>query len=101
MTPPPKPRKPQDRDWVTTGPAAEALGVHPNTLGRWYREGLVTPVATTARGQTRWDIADLKRQINTLNARRARAAHARNDDDPRSDSSEETPPDEEPIAAVG
>jgi hypothetical protein len=58
-------------------------------------------VATTARGQTRWNIADLKRQINTLNARRARAASARNDDDPQSTSDEESPPDEEPIAAVG
>ncbi|HEX4395409.1 MAG TPA: hypothetical protein VH084_28345 [Mycobacterium sp.] len=88
-----RPRQPQDPDWVTTGPAAEALGVHPNTLTRWYREGLVIPAATTARGQTRWNIPDLQRQINALNARRARAKSGEQD--------EESPPEDTPIAAVG
>jgi predicted site-specific integrase-resolvase len=92
-----RPRQPQDQNWVTTGPAAEALGVHPNTLGRWYREGLVTPAATTARGQTRWNIPDLQRQINALNARRARAAHAKKNDQ----QDEESPPGDVAMAAVG
>jgi DNA-binding transcriptional MerR regulator len=82
---------------VTTGPAAEALGVHPNTLGRWYREGLVTPATTTARGQTRWSIPDLKRQIAALNARRAQTKNA----DETITEEEESPPDEAPLSAVG
>lgn len=52
--------------YVTTTPAAEAIGVHPVTLWRYYREGLVTPARVTARGQTRWDIEDLKRQIAAM-----------------------------------
>lgn len=82
---------------MTTGPAARALGVHPNTLGRWYRDGLVTPATTTARGQTRWDIPDLKRQVAELSAARARAKN--DEDEPPGD--EELPPEEVHLTAVG
>jgi hypothetical protein len=51
---------------VTTKPAADAIGVHPATLWRYYRKGLVTPARVTLGGQTRWDIADLKRQYDAL-----------------------------------
>lgn len=69
--------QPQDRKWVTTGPAAEAVQVHPNTLWRWYREGLVKPAAVTAKGQTRWDVDDLRRQIEHLNATKEDARQAK------------------------
>lgn len=57
---------------VTTKPAADAIGVHPATLWRYYREGLVTPAATTPKGQTRWDIEDLVRQVAEMRRERAR-----------------------------
>lgn len=60
---------------VTTKPAADAIGVHPATLWRYYREGLVTCAETTPKGQTRWDIEDLVRQVAEM--RRARAEKRR------------------------
>jgi len=66
----PTPDKPRAQ-LVTTGPAADAAGVHPNTLWRWWKDGLVQAAAMTAGGQTRWDIEDLLRQIDELQAERA------------------------------
>ena len=51
-------------EWVTTGPAAKVIRVHPSTLWRWYRDGLVTPAWVTRGGQTRWDVHDLQRQVD-------------------------------------
>lgn len=58
--------QPQDPKWVSTGPAARALKVpvHPNTLWRWLQEGIVKPAGVTAKGQARWDVADLQLQID-------------------------------------
>jgi excisionase family DNA binding protein len=50
---------------VSTGEAAEALDVTRSTLLRWMRDGRVHPASTTAGGHHRWDIADLKRQLET------------------------------------
>jgi hypothetical protein len=49
--------------YVTTGRAAEALGVSAVTLQRWAHAGQVTPALTTPGGHFRWDLADLKRQL--------------------------------------
>jgi 8-oxo-dGTP diphosphatase len=49
--------------YVTTGQAAEALGVSAVTLQRWAHAGQVTPALTTPGGHFRWDLADLKRQL--------------------------------------
>lgn len=57
---------PRAPTYVTTTPAAEAIGVHPATLWRYYREGLVSPARVTVGGQTRWDIDDLRRQIAAM-----------------------------------
>lgn len=50
-------------EYVTTGAAARALGVHVRTLQKWRTDGLVTPAAFTARGIPRWDVEDLRRQV--------------------------------------
>jgi hypothetical protein len=78
--------QPQDPKWVSTGPAARALKVpvHPNTLWRWLQEGIVEPAGRTAKGQARWDVADLQLQIDNYlalqqeqeeQAHQARVAH--------------------------
>jgi excisionase family DNA binding protein len=53
------------RHYVTTGQAAEAIGVGLSTLQRWAHDGLVKPAYRTPgpRGQFRWDIDDLRRQL--------------------------------------
>lgn len=48
---------------LTTGQAAEQLGIHRRTLAAWWADGKVTPTFTTAGGHARWDLADLRRQI--------------------------------------
>lgn len=51
---------------VTTKPAAKAVGVHPSTLWRYYRKGLVAPAWITPGGHLRWDIAQLRLQIESM-----------------------------------
>jgi predicted site-specific integrase-resolvase len=50
-------------DLLSTGEAAKRIGVARGTLARWRQAGRVIPTMTTAGGQARWDIADLKRQL--------------------------------------
>ena len=52
---------------VTTGKAAEALGVSLTTLQRWAHQGLVTPALRTASGHFRWDLDDLRGQLRAMN----------------------------------
>lgn len=59
-------KDPRAHKYVSAKPAAEAIGVHPVTLWRYYRKGLVTPAWVTIGGQTRWDIEDLRRQHNAM-----------------------------------
>jgi excisionase family DNA binding protein len=49
--------------YVTTGKAADALGVSLVTLQRWAHAGQVTPALRTAGGHFRWDLDDLRRQL--------------------------------------
>jgi excisionase family DNA binding protein len=51
---------------VTTGKAAEALGVSLTTLQRWAHQGLVTPALRTAGGHFRWDLDELKGQLRAM-----------------------------------
>jgi 8-oxo-dGTP pyrophosphatase MutT (NUDIX family) len=51
---------------VTTGKAAEELGVGLTTLQRWAHQGLVTPTLRTAGGHLRWDLDDLKGQLRAM-----------------------------------
>lgn len=48
---------------VTTGQAAKALGIGASTLAHWWADGKVKPAFITAGGHARWDLEDLKRQI--------------------------------------
>jgi 8-oxo-dGTP pyrophosphatase MutT (NUDIX family) len=48
---------------VPTSRAAEELDVHPSTLWRWQKAGLITPSWTTPGGQARWDLALLRQQL--------------------------------------
>lgn len=48
---------------VTTGVAADAIGVAHNTLYEWWKTGAVTPVLVTPGGHARWDLDDLKAQL--------------------------------------
>jgi excisionase family DNA binding protein len=51
--------------YVGTGEAAEYLGVTRQTLQRWVKEGMVTPAfRTPRRGDMRWDLDDLDRQLH-------------------------------------
>ncbi len=49
--------------YVTTGAAADALGVSLTTLQRWAHAGLVTPALRTPGGHFRWDLDDLRSQL--------------------------------------
>jgi excisionase family DNA binding protein len=57
---------------VTTGKAAEALGVSLTTLQRWAHQGLVTPALRTAGGHFRWDLEDLRGQLRAMDPYAAR-----------------------------
>jgi excisionase family DNA binding protein len=52
--------------YVSTGEAAEYLGITRNTLHRWVHDGLVAPAfRTPRRGDMRWDLNDLDRQLTS------------------------------------
>lgn len=55
-----------DRQLVGTGKAAAAVGVNPATLWRWERDGHVAAETRTVGGQLRWNIDDLRRQIEAI-----------------------------------
>lgn len=60
-------------DLVSTGEAAEALGIARRTLSRYAREGRVTPPVVLpgrARDHYRWDVDDLRRQLRELGRRK-------------------------------
>lgn len=51
--------------YLRTGEAAAELGINPETLRRWVRAGIVTPTwRTPRRGDARWDMDDLHRQLH-------------------------------------
>jgi 8-oxo-dGTP pyrophosphatase MutT (NUDIX family) len=54
------------RKLVTTSRAARELDVHPSTLWRWQKAGMITPSWTTPGGQARWDLDLLRRQLGIL-----------------------------------
>ncbi|MCO7196267.1 helix-turn-helix domain-containing protein [Pseudonocardia sp. McavD-2-B] len=55
---------------VGTGEAARALGVDRTTLQRWNRAGLITPAGETLGGHVRWDLDDLRAQLDTIKQQR-------------------------------
>jgi excisionase family DNA binding protein len=56
---------------LSTGQAAKALGISGSSLSRWVRRGLVTPTLKTPGGQYRFDLDDLKAQMDYVRAREA------------------------------
>ncbi len=55
-----------ERKLVGTGVAARALGVDRTTLVRWAAAGAVTPAVRTVGGHLRWDIEQLREQLDGL-----------------------------------
>jgi excisionase family DNA binding protein len=51
------------KDLVSTSTAARELGVNQSTLSRWVRDGRVRPAQRTIGGHMRWDMADLRAQL--------------------------------------
>ncbi len=45
---------------VSIGIAASEMGVHPDTLRRWERQGKIEPVERTPGGRRRYDLAQLR-----------------------------------------
>lgn len=53
--------------YLTTGEAADALRVSRPTLRRWVKDYGFKPAMVTAGGHYRWDLEDLRRQVEARN----------------------------------
>lgn len=51
-------------EYVSTGVAATELGVAATTLQRWAHAGAVKPAYRSPGGHFRWDLDDLRRQLD-------------------------------------
>jgi DNA-binding transcriptional MerR regulator len=57
---------------LSTGQAAKAIGVAPRSLSRWVTEGLINPTLITPGGQFRFDLDELKAQLQERRPRSRR-----------------------------
>ena len=48
---------------LSTGQAAKAIGVAPRSLSHWVTRGLIQPTLVTPGGQYRFDLDELKAQL--------------------------------------
>ncbi|MEV0698236.1 MerR family transcriptional regulator [Saccharopolyspora sp. NPDC050389] len=48
---------------VSSSELARELGVTRQTVARWVRSGVITPVTVTAGGQARFDMEQAKREL--------------------------------------
>lgn len=51
---------------VSSSAAARAVGVDRSTLTRWVQRGELRPASRTPGGHLRWDLDDLRRQLDAL-----------------------------------
>lgn len=51
---------------VSTTQAAKVLGVSQSTLSRWAKAGHIKPTQKTVGGHMRWDVEDLRRQVEKI-----------------------------------
>jgi predicted site-specific integrase-resolvase len=56
----------RDEELVTTTQAAKYLGINRTTLGRYARDGLLTPTLVLPSGHLRWNLEDLRQQLAEL-----------------------------------
>jgi hypothetical protein len=54
------------KDLVTTAQAAAHLGISRQTLGRYAKQGLLTPTRVLPSGHLRWNLEDIERQLKEL-----------------------------------
>lgn len=57
-------------EYVPTGVAAKALGMHIRSLQRWVRDAQIEPHAMTAGGHARWDVERLRLELIDAGKRR-------------------------------
>lgn len=50
--------------YVTTGEAADDIGVSTATLLRWLHDGTIKPAGRTRGGHFRWDLDDMRKQLD-------------------------------------
>ena len=53
---------------LTVGPAARSLNVHPNTVRRWSRQGLLSSYRVGPRGDRRFRRTDVERLLEVRQA---------------------------------
>jgi hypothetical protein len=56
-------------DLVHTSDAAKALGISARSIARWAAEGRITPDLVTPGGHMRWNIANLRQQLEEARER--------------------------------
>lgn len=54
---------------ISTGEVARAVGLSRQTIQRYQREGLLTPVFVTTGGHARWRLSDVLAELKTLRTR--------------------------------
>jgi DNA-binding transcriptional MerR regulator len=69
---------------LSTGQAAKAIGVAPRSLSHWVTRGLIKPTLVTPGGQYRFDLDELKAQMQQRQA----PARGRPPEDPPADEDE-------------
>lgn len=57
------------RKLLTSGQLADELGISPGTVARYARQGWLVPAETTMGGHLRWDLEDVRRQMEALRRR--------------------------------